>query len=65
MHVHRIAKMAHDALRALLARFLLVGIATFAVQHLLVTYGHAAAANPILAVAGVNMVEIGQRQSFG
>ena len=53
--------MADDALGALLARFLLVGIAPLAVQYLVVTNGHAAAANPVFAVAGVNMVEIGQR----
>jgi hypothetical protein len=31
------------------------------VQYLVVTNGHAAAANPVFAVAGVNMIEIGQR----
>jgi hypothetical protein len=34
-------------------------------QHLLVAHGHAAPTNPILAVARVNMVEIGQTDPPG
>ena len=40
---------------------MLVRIAPLAVQQLLVANGHAAAANPIVAVPGMNMVEICQR----
>ena len=33
-------------------------------QNLLVADGHAAPADPVFAVTGVNMVEIGQRNPF-
>lgn len=60
MHVHGIAEIADDAFGAHPARFNFVRVAPFAMQNLLVANGHAAAANPVLAVARVNMVEIGQ-----
>ena len=40
---------------------MLVRIAPLAVQQLLIANGHAPAANPIVAVPGMNMVEICQR----
>ena len=63
MYVHGIAKVPDDPLGAQPAGFQFVRIAPFAVQYLLVAHGHAAPANPILAVAGVNMVEVGQRKA--
>ena len=65
MYVHGITEVPDDPLGALPARFLFIGIASFAVQHLLIADGHAASADPVLAVAGVNMVEIGQRGILG
>jgi hypothetical protein len=61
MHVHRIAEVANDPLGAKPASFLFVRIAPFYMQQLLIVNGHAAAADPVLAVTRVNMVEIGQR----
>ena len=63
MHVHRIAKIADDPLGAQAAGLVFVRIAPLAVQQLLVANGHASAANPIVAVPGMNMVEISQRGS--
>ena len=63
MHVHRVAEIGDDPLRAQSAGFLFIGIASLHVQHLLVTDGHASSANPVLTVPGVNMIEIGQRDS--
>ncbi len=60
MHVHGFAEIADDALGTEAASLELVGIASFAVQQLFVADGHAAAADPVLAVAGMNMIEIGQ-----
>ena len=60
MHVHGIAKVPDDPLGAQAARLDFVRIAPFTMQHLLVAHGHAAPTNPVLAVARVNMVEIGQ-----
>ena len=61
MYVHGIAKVPDDSLGAQPASLKLVRIAPFAMQQLLVADGHAAPANPVVAVAGVNVVEIGQR----
>jgi hypothetical protein len=60
MHVHGLAEIPDDPLGAKAASLYFVRIAPFAVQHLFIAHGHAAPANPVLAVAGVNMVEIGQ-----
>ncbi len=60
MHVHGIAKVADDPLGAQPTGLQFIRIAPFAVQQLLVADGHAAPANPVVAVAGMNMVEIGQ-----
>ena len=65
MHVHGVAKIPDDTLGAQPARFELVRIAAFAMQNLIVADGHAAPANPVFAVTGVNMVEIGQRNPSG
>ena len=61
MHVHGIAEIANDPLRAQAAGFFFVGIAPFAVQQLLVPNGHATPANPVFTVPGVNVIVIGQR----
>jgi hypothetical protein len=61
MHVHRIAEVADNPLRAQAAGLLFVGIAPFYMQQLLVPHGHAPSANPVFAVPGVNVIEIGQR----
>ncbi len=60
MDVHGIAKVPDDTLGAQPAGLELVWIAPFAVQQLLVAHGHAAPADPVLAIAGVNMVKVGQ-----
>jgi len=60
VNVHGFAKVANNPLGAQPASFQFVGVAPFAVQQLFVADSHAAAANPVLAVAGMNMVEIGQ-----
>jgi hypothetical protein len=63
--VHGIAEVPDDALGAKAASLYFVRIATFTMQHLIVADGHAAATNPVLAVARVNMVEIGQTEPLG
>ena len=60
MHVHRIAEVADDPLGTQAAGLVLVRIAPLAVQQLLVANGHASTANPIVAVPGMNMIEISQ-----
>jgi hypothetical protein len=60
VYVHGIAKVPDDSLGAQPASLEFIRVAPFAMQQLLVADGHAAPANPVLAVAGVNMVEIGQ-----
>ena len=61
MHMHGVAEVADDPLRAQAAGLLLVGIAPFDMQQLLVPDGHAAPADPVIAIPGVYVVEIGQR----
>jgi hypothetical protein len=61
VHVHGVAEASDDALGAETAGLLLVRVTAFGEQHLLVMDGHAAAAYPVVAVAGVNMVEVCQR----
>jgi len=63
MHMHGVAEVAYDPLRAQAAGFLLVGIAPFDMQQLLVPDGHASAADPVFAIPGVNVIEIGQRDT--
>lgn len=63
MYVHGIAEIADDPLGAQAAGLVLVRIASLAVQQLLVANGHAPSANPIVAVPGMNMIEICQRGS--
>jgi hypothetical protein len=63
VHVHGIAEIANNPLRAQTAGFFFVRIAPLDMQQLLIPDCHAASANPIFAVAGVNMIEIGQRAS--
>ena len=65
VHVHGVAEIPDDPLGAETAGLDFVRIAAFAMQHLLVADGHAAPADPVLAVARVNMVEIGQRNPSG
>jgi len=60
MHVHRVPEIPDDPLGAEAASLYFVRIAPFTMQHLFVADGHAAPTNPVLAVARVNMVEIGQ-----
>ena len=60
MHMHGIAKVPDDPLGAEAARLDFIRIASFTMQHLLVAHGHAASTHPVLAVARVNMVKIGQ-----
>ncbi len=61
MHVHRVAEVADDSFRAQAAGFLFVGIASLHVEQLLFPDGHAPPANPVFPIAGMNMIEIGQR----
>ncbi len=61
MHMHGIAEVADDPLGAQTAGLLLIGIASLAVQQLFVADGHASPADPVFSIAGVNVVEIGQR----
>jgi hypothetical protein len=61
MHVHRIAEIADDPLRAQAARLLFVGIAPLDVEQLFVSDGHTSTTNPVFAVPGVNVIVIGQR----
>ena len=61
MHVHGISEIPDDPFGAQPAGFDFVGIAPFAVQHLLIAHRHAAPADPVLAVARVNVVVIRQR----
>ena len=60
MNVHGVAKVPDDPLGAEPASLYFVWIAAFAMQHLFFAHGHAAPTDPVLAVARVNMVEIGQ-----
>ena len=60
VHVHGVAKVPDNPLGAEAASLDFLRIAAFTMQHLLVAHGHAAPTNPVLAVARVNMVEIGQ-----
>jgi len=60
MHVHGIAEIPDDPFGAQAASFYFVRIAPFTMKHLFVAHRHAAPANPVLAVAGMNVVEIGQ-----
>jgi hypothetical protein len=60
VYVHGFAKIADDPFRAQAAGFFFVGIATFDVQQLFLPDGHASPANPVFAVPGVNVIEIGQ-----
>jgi len=60
VHVHRLAEPADDPLGAQAAGLVFIGIAAFGDQHLLVFNGHAAAADPVFAVARVNVVVVGQ-----
>lgn len=59
--MHRIPEVADDPLGAQTAGFLLIGIASLAVQQLIIANGHASAADPVFPIAGVNVIEIGQR----
>jgi hypothetical protein len=49
--MHRIAEVVDNPLGALPAGFVLIRVAPFAVQQLLVANSHAPAANPVFAVA--------------
>jgi hypothetical protein len=60
VYVHGFAEIPDNALGAEAAGLYFVRIAAFAKQHLFVAHRHAAPTNPVLAVARVNMVEIGQ-----
>jgi hypothetical protein len=59
--VHRISEITDDSFGAQPAGFLFIRIAAFGVQQLLIANGHASPADPVLAVTGVNVIEIGQR----
>ncbi len=61
--MHGVAEVADDPLGAQAASLYFVRVAPFAMQHLLVAHSHAAPTNPVLAVARVNMVEIGQKRT--
>jgi hypothetical protein len=61
VHVHGIAEIADNPLGAQATGFLFVGVATLHVQQLLFPDRHAAPANPVVTVPGVNVIEIGQR----
>jgi len=61
MHMHGIAEITDDPLRAQPAGFLFVGIASFDMQQLLVPDSHTPPANPVLTVPGVDVIVIGQR----
>ena len=61
MHVHGVAEIGDDPLRAQAASFLFVWIAPLDVQQLFLPDGHTSTADPVFAVPGVNMIEIGQR----
>ena len=61
MHVHGLAEITDDPLRAQTAGFLFVGIAPLDVQQLFIPDGHTPTANPVFTVPGVNMIVIGQR----
>ncbi len=60
MYMHGITKVPNDSLGAQAASLYLVRIAAFTMQRLFIAHGHAAPTNPVLAIARVNMVKIGQ-----
>jgi len=62
MNVHGVAEVPDDPLGAEAASLKFLRISPFTMQHLLVAHGHAAPTNPVLAIARVNMVEIGQAE---
>ena len=62
MNVHGVAEIPDDPLGAQAASFQFLRVAPFTMQHLLIAHGHAAATDPVFAVAQVNMVEIGQTE---
>ena len=49
--VHGLAEVSDDALGAHAAGFLLVLVASFTLQDLVIEHGHAAAADPVIAIA--------------
>jgi hypothetical protein len=62
VYVHGVAEVPDDTLGAQAAGFKFLRIAAFTKEHLLVADGNAAPANPVVAIARVNMVEIGQTE---
>ena len=63
--MHGVAKVPDNALGAEPASLKFLLIAALTMQHLFVAHGNTASTNPILAVARVNMVEIGQTEPLG
>ena len=65
MYVHGFAEVSDDALGAEAASLYFLRIAAFTMQHLFVAHRKAAPTDPVLAIARVNMVEIGQTEPLG
>jgi len=51
LHMHRLAEIADDPLRAQAAGFFLIRIASLALQQLVILDRHTAAANPVIPVS--------------
>ena len=60
MDMHGVAEVPDDPLGAHPASLGLIGIPPLAMQNLVIVDGHATSAHPFVAIAGVNMIEIGQ-----
>jgi hypothetical protein len=58
LHVHGIAEIRQNLLRAPLAAFVFIRAASFAPYQLTVFECHAASANPVFPVADVDMIEL-------
>ena len=59
LDVHRFAEIPQQLLRAAPTSLVFIDVARFAADQFLVFIGHGAAADPLLAIAYVNMIEFG------
>ena len=65
VYVHGVSEVPDDALGTQAASLEFLRIAAFTMEHLFVAHRNAAATNPVLAIARVNMIEIGQTGNLG
>ncbi|HYL77732.1 MAG TPA: hypothetical protein VEU96_26190 [Bryobacteraceae bacterium] len=56
--MHRLAKITDDSFGAQPASLVLIGISPLAMQHLVTLHRHAPAANPVVTIPRMYVVEI-------